>query len=222
MKHIFFLVFFVLMSIVQAQELVPDGGFENVQRLPTKENNHIFCTKNWVTPNATNTDYYHQEAEDGAVRVPLNRFGKQEAHSGKAYAGICIEENFIEYIESPLTQALEKDKEYLIEFYISQADFRLAKVKEFGLMFLDKVRFSYAKRGIPNKPPVNFYLKKGYKNNKDWVKLSATYTAEGFEKAFILGYFNYDYPKGYPKKAHYYIDDVSITEVIHVNSTKGK
>ncbi|MBK7668041.1 MAG: hypothetical protein IPJ32_12330 [Sphingobacteriaceae bacterium] len=116
--------------------------------------------KNWVTPNATNADYYHKDAEDGAVSVPLNRFGKQEAHSGKAFAGICIEENFIEYIESPLTQTLEKDKEYLIEFYISQADFRLAKVKEFGLMFLDKVRFSYAKRGIPNKPPVNFYLKK--------------------------------------------------------------
>jgi hypothetical protein len=221
MKHIFSLFFILLICISKAQELVPDGGFEMVKRLPTKESNHIFCTQNWVTPNATNADYYHKEAGDQAVSVPLNRFGKQEPHGGNAYAGICIEENFIEYIESPLTQALEKDKEYLIEFYISQADFKRAYVKEFGVLFLDKPRMGYYKTGIPHKPQLDFYCEEGYRNKKEWVKISGIYMAEGFENAIIIGYFNYDQPEGYKKKAHYYIDDVSIKPYYRAYNTKG-
>lgn len=223
MKHISFCITIALIinTHLKSQELVPNGSFENMTKLPTKETNHIFCTENWVVPSVTNADYYNRAAKGLWGGVPLNEFGKQEPRTGNAYAGFCIQSDILEYIEVALTQPMEKGKDYNVEFYISKADFRSATVKEFGVMFLDKVRFSYAATGIPKKPPVDFYLEEGYKNEKDWVKLSAVYTAEGFEAAIIIGYFNYDCPKGYKKKAHYYIDDVSITPVIHVNNTRG-
>src|SRR4051812_16642577 len=122
MKHIFSLSLIVVISISRAQELVPNGSFEMMKRMPNKETNYIYCTEYWQTPSATNADYYSTKAKGFLFgTAPMNGFGKQKPRTGEAYAGICIEEDFIEYLEVGLTQTLEKDKEYLVEFYISRA-----------------------------------------------------------------------------------------------------
>ncbi|MBA2610469.1 MAG: OmpA family protein [Bacteroidetes bacterium] len=201
------------------QNLVPDPGFEMMQIIPSKETNYIYCTKNWVPPNLTNADYYNIAAKGKHGGVPKNTFGNQEPHSGSGYAGICIQGDFIEYIETKLTSTLIKGENYLIEFYISKAEKALTSVNEFGILFADKVRRGFDIKGIPHKPNVDFTNPSGYKNKDDWIKLSAIYTAEGYEAALILGYFNYDQPKGYSGMTHYYIDDVTVTLVEKKNNS---
>ncbi len=60
MKHIFSFVFlcFIFIFRSNAQELVPNGSFEMMKRMPNKETNYIYCTEYWQTPSATNADYY--------------------------------------------------------------------------------------------------------------------------------------------------------------------
>jgi outer membrane protein OmpA-like peptidoglycan-associated protein len=194
---------------ISAQNLVPDPGFENLRKMPTKKNNSIACTKNWFCPMNGAGDYYHHDAERHAG-TPRNVFGKQEPHSGEAYAGICIRKKFIEYIETKLTDTLQKDRDYLVEFYISRANRSIGAVKEFGVLFLKKISMGMPGVGIVAEPAVETVLPKGFRNKRSWIKFSAIYHAEGDETALILGYFKNKKTKAFKGYAHYYIDDVSV------------
>jgi OmpA-OmpF porin, OOP family len=81
--------------LTKAQNLVPDSSFEKAHRLPTKKDNSLTCTTNWMSPTNGASDYYHKKGKSHAG-VPRNIFGKQKPHSGDAYAGICVRTNFIE------------------------------------------------------------------------------------------------------------------------------
>jgi outer membrane protein OmpA-like peptidoglycan-associated protein len=121
---------------------------------------------------------------------------------------------YLEYLETKLTVPLLKDKEYLIEFYISRADKSLSSIKEFGVLFSSINIWGLTSRGISEKPQVIFSSNKGYKSKKEWIKLSAVYKAEGNEAFLILGHFNYNPTDNKPKiRCHYYIDDVTITPI---------
>ena len=210
-----FLIFiaFLFPFVLTAQNLVLDPGFEIIQKAPSHEDNGIRCTSNWVNAVLTGGDYYNRVAKSKflGVGVPRNIFGYQQPHSGNGYAGICIQKDMMEYVETKLTSPLLKGKKYLIELYICKAEHRLGHVNEFGVLFTSKMQWSYPKTGVPIKPPVDFVNPNGYRDTKLWTKLSATYIAEGFESILIFGHFNYGQPmKG---KAHYYIDDVTIALV---------
>lgn len=209
------LIFIIFPIVLPAQNLVPDPGFEIMQKTPSKDDNGIRCTSNWVNAVLTGGDYYNTAAKSKILGVgaPRNIFGYQQPHSGNGYAGICIQKDMVEYVETKLTSPLKKGQTYLIEFYICRAEHRLHHVDEFGVLFTTKMLWGAEKTGISIKPPVDFVNPNGYKDTKKWTKLSATYTAEGSETVIILGHFNYDKKKRTKGKAHYYIDDVSIIPV---------
>ncbi|MEO8760224.1 MAG: OmpA family protein, partial [Bacteroidia bacterium] len=119
----------------------------------------------------------------------------------------------IEYIETELLKPLVKGQEYKISFFISKADKRHSYIKEMGILFLPKKKTWFLEHGIDKKPDVDFVNESGYKNEDDWVELSETYIARGDEAVLVLGHFLYNEPNGFNGKAHYYIDDVSITPV---------
>jgi OmpA-OmpF porin, OOP family len=200
-----------------AQNYVPDSSFEQYHRLPSKENNSIACTKYWLPTNGAG-DYYHDEAGKHAG-VPANIFGRQKPHSGKAYGGICIRKNFIEYLETKLIDTLEKDQEYLVEFFICKAERSIGSVNQFGVLFTRKPIWGIANTGIQKKPNIVFVQEKGYRNKKEWTKLSAVYRAGGDEASLIIGYFNYDRPEGKRIYSHYYIDDVSVTPIVKATNS---
>jgi outer membrane protein OmpA-like peptidoglycan-associated protein len=195
-----------------AQNLVPNPGFEMPVKIPDAHNRGIHNTKFWRTPTFASPDYYHAEGDE-ITGVPKNDFGTQAAHSGKAYAGICITKNYIEYIAVNLTDTLEQGQEYKVELYVSRANKSATSVDEFGVLFTDKIKWSLEMKGIAQKPSVDFVGGKKYRDKSEWIKLSGTYVAEGFETTVIIGHFIYDHPKGYSLPCHYYIDDVSVTPV---------
>ncbi len=212
MKKTLTIPFLLACALSFSQNLVPNAGFELVNRMPGNKGNSISRSQDWIPPKF-GSDYYYKNA-GWRAGVPNNQFGTQKAHSGNAYAGICTRTNFLEYIETKLTDTLTKDQEYLVEFYISMAEISFGAVKEFGVLFTNKTIWGLTTRGISDKPQVDFINPKGYKSKTKWTKFSAVYKAGGNESVLILGHFNYD-PADNKRRlfSHYYIDDVSVTPV---------
>jgi len=205
-------LFFCLSFNLNSQNLVPNSSFELFTKLPVKEDNSITRAKDWIPPKF-GSDYYHQSASR-AVGTPKNHFGRQQPHSGNAYAGICTRTKFLEYLEVKLIEPLKKDQEYLVELYISKAERSIGSIKEFGVLFSNKKIWGVTTRGIQIKPQIIFTNPSGYKNKKEWVKLSATYLATGNEAILTFGHFNYD-PSDDKRKiiGHYYVDDITVTPI---------
>jgi OOP family OmpA-OmpF porin len=216
-----FTYLFCISFSATAQNLVPNPGFEELNEHPKKGDVTITCCKDWFASNMMATDYYNRLP--GMWKgVPKNKLGYQEPHSGEAYAGICIDSKFIEYLQTKLLDTLAKGKKYLIEFYISKAEKSRGNIKEFGVLFSGTANKALSANGITKEPSVKFVNPFGYRNKKGWTKLSVVYQAKGFETYFILGHFTYDHP-GYKKKyCHYYIDDVSITPMEKENDFSPK
>ncbi|MDI9341661.1 MAG: OmpA family protein [Sediminibacterium sp.] len=211
MKFIFTAISLILfMFVSNAQNLVSNPGFEKAIRKPEKKANSINRAKGWIAPTG-NSDYYMKGAHR-SVSTPRNVFGRQKPHSGIAYAGICARTRFLEYVETKLTTPLEKDREYLVEFYICRAERSFGAVKEFGVLFTSKKLYSQSANGITVQPQISFKHPKGYRNKRKWIKLSAVYKADGGESYITLGHFKGDASSR--KRwlfCHYYIDDVSVS-----------
>jgi outer membrane protein OmpA-like peptidoglycan-associated protein len=193
-----------------SQNLVPNPSFEEKN---TTKTTGVWLIKNWSGASSSVGDYYYRNNTDKSSNVPTNEFGNQEPHIGNAYTGICIKNDIVEYIEAELIKPLVKGQEYKISIFISKADKRHSYVKEFGILFLPKKKSHFLHTGINEKPDVVFVNENGYKNNNDWVELSETYVARGEEAVLVFGHFLHNEPDGFHGKAHYYIDDVSITPV---------
>ena len=211
-SFLFFLlcILFIFNTNSIAQNLVPDPGFEITQRLPKRKDNSVSCTKHWQCPmDYGAADYYHKDGK-GHGKAPHNIFGRQKPHSGKAYGGMCIRKKFMEYVETKLTDTLIMDQTYVVEFYVSRAERSVGSVKEFGVLFTDKISMGITGVGIPKVPSVEMTKKHGFRKKGSWMKFSAVYTAKGGETAMIIGYFNHSKIKRFKGYAHYYVDDVSV------------
>lgn len=213
MKFIFTTVSLILFIFVSnAQNLVSNPGFEKAIRKPEKKANSINRAKGWIAPTG-NSDYYMKGAHR-SVSTPRNVFGRQKPHSGIAYAGICTRTRFLEYVETKLITPLEKDREYLVEFYICRAERSFGAVKEFGVLFTTKKLYGQSANGITVQPQISFKRPRGYKNKRKWIKLSAVYKADGSESFIIVGHFK-DTNSHRKRRffCHYYIDDVSVSVI---------
>ena len=195
-----------------AQNLVTNPGFEQLQTNPNRPDLIITIPKDWIASYMMGTDYYNASIH-GNHSVPNNEQGYQEPHSGRAYAGICIDRKFIEYLQVKLLDTLAEGEKYLIEFYISRGETSKTNLQELGIVFSEKVNKALATTGLATEPNVKFIDPLGYKDKRGWTKLSAVYQAKGFECYFLLGHFTYDHPVYKGKYCHYYIDDLSITPV---------
>ena len=200
-----------------AQNLVPNPSFEMVVKIPNKDNRGIHNTKFWRTPTFAAPDYFHADG-DRISGTPKNDFGNQKPHSGKAYAGICLTKEYVEYIAVNLTDTLKQGREYKVELYISRSDKSFTSVDGFGVLFTNKIKWSLSLSGIAEKPSVDFVGDGKYRDNDEWIKLSGLYIAEGFETTIILGHFIYESPEGFRGSCHYYIDDVSVIPTVTIDT----
>lgn len=217
-----FTYLFCISFNLAAQNLVPNPSFEQLNANPKRGDLTIGCSKDWFASYMMGTDYFNRLSVSKKTGVPKNDHGYQEPHSGDAYAGICIDPQFIEYLQVKLLDTLAEGKKYLIEFYISRAEKSKSNVKEFGILFSNKANKALGSNGIAKEPSVEFINHLGYRNKKGWTKLSAVYQAKGFETYLILGHFTYNHPEYHGKYCHYYIDDVSITAMEKENGSNIK
>ena len=222
------LFLFIFYSFISAsQNLVLNPSFEDFYDCPIDMSLFHRNVKDWTIPTNGTTDYFNACSEKMGFK---NFNGSQKARTGNGYAGIYtyFKKDYREYIQGTLKSTLERGKKYQVKFYISLAENSRFALKEFGMMMTSK-KFNASKskeninaKGLQKHHPTLKYRptfnKAFYDNDQEWMKVSFTYTADGFENYFTIGNFNSNSEtekskaktSKYESFSYYYIDDVSI------------
>lgn len=181
---------------MHAQNLIPNPSFEKRHCCPSVYS-MFYCVKDWAAPTKGTTDLYSAcelKHYTPIVRTPSNFFGHQTPVEGISYAGMYAfyNEDYREYMLTPLTQPLDSGKTYHVNFWVSLADTAGVAVRSFGVAFLDTVFFKHQFTVLNSIDFIPIYnSNQSFLNNKrTWVQLSLDYVAQGGEDVFLLGNFN--------------------------------
>ena len=226
MKQLVVLLFFLCGFISTSQNLVLNPSFEDFYDCPRDMSLFHRNVKKWTNPNNGTTDYFNSCSDKMGFQ---NFNGYQKARTGNGYAGIYIyfKKNYREYVQGSLKSTLKRGNKYQVKFHISLAENSRYALKELGIMMTSKkANFKpntniNAKLIAKHHPSLAFrptFSKEFYDNDKEWIEVSFTYTAEGFENYFAIGNFNTNSntkkskarQTKYESFSYYYIDDVSI------------
>lgn len=217
---------------LSAQNLVPNGSFENYSICPQTVMKLYLATP-WFQPRKNSntsvnqfcsSEYYNSCTTNPLVNVPSNWLGFQYARTGNAYAGFSFYEknnfNYREYAEVGLTMPLEEAKHYKLEFYASLSCYSRYAIMQLDACFTNDSLFDSTVFEITSVVPQiqnNSFIS----DTMNWVKISGSFTANGGEKFLTIGNFKpesltdtlavVNNPANYYNGAYYYIDDVSLT-----------
>lgn len=226
------LLSFINLASLRAQNLVPNGSFEEREGCP-HSNDHFSLKylKNWTAPewkdsggySITHTPDYFHSCSEGKYHQPKNFMGSQTPRDGKGYTGLLLYNvQSREYLQVKLKKPLQKGKTYYIKTNLSQANRSILGIRSFGAL-LSRDSVYYGKNDIytPLNPltgsPDQFFEKK-----KTWQSLVACYTADGGEQFLTLGNFQKkknlddtwvgrkDEKRDPLKKGYYYLDKVAV------------
>lgn len=220
---------FVLPQGLQAQNLVPNGSFEDYAVCPGSYSEHPsdFRVTSWRSISTGSPDYFNTCSE-GEASVPYNWAGVSDAFDGHGYAGIYVwmyqEKDYREYLHCKLNEPLVRDSLYRIEFRYKLSSYSKYSTDRMGLLLSDSLK------RIPNDRPLaidpTFAFQKDSALTPEtgsWELAQAEYRAKGNEQFLTIGnfssneathYYHINFrPASQPmlaKSAYYYIDDVKV------------
>ena len=129
LKFCFFAFCISFISLVKAQNLVPNNSFEEIEKCLVYEIPYKFHMKNWWTPNKGTPDIFSANCIT-KFNMPKNYGGKSYPAHGEAYVGIVVysaeknqnpkdstDFNYAEYLQTKLKQKLVKDSVYRVSFF---------------------------------------------------------------------------------------------------------
>ncbi len=207
---------------LQAQNLVPNGDFEEYKGCPTGGAQLDSCTF-WFNPSNASPDYYNHCSLNPLTSVPYNNFGIQKPHSGNGYAGLITYwhpevPNYHEFIEVPLKTLLEPNVCYHVSFYVNLSNSSKKSSTNIGVYFSDSIikdvncycplpftpQFSNQSVNLPD--------------TLNWTLIEGDFIANGGEQYMIIGNFlndaatitTYVNSSGWLSQVYLYIDDVSV------------
>jgi len=189
-----FLSIIIANSALQAQNLVPNGGFEEVLECPDFQS-QLDRTAHWFDPSAMGTpDYYHACGEPW-YSVPDNTVGFQEPVDGQAYVGIFLWihllEDMREMIEVELLNTLQAGQCYRFRMHANLGDFSQRTTDDLGVFFSDSAITTQTAEPPPVLPHIA--LAPGtYLNKSDWTVLEGEYVASGGERYLMIGNYLLD------------------------------
>ena len=200
-KRICIIIFLLTGRICAAQNLVPNGDFEQYSGCPTAPQ-QIDSLLFWFNPSISGSgtpDYFNQCSNPSIVGVPDNWYGFQQAHSGGGYSGIGLYStlgmfsNWREYIEVPLLSPLINNQCYHFEMYVSLANSSSVTTDDLGVYFSDT-----AITGVNNSHPLPYTPQiinstGFFTDTLNWTLVSGNYTALGGESYLIIGNFKNDF-----------------------------
>ena len=227
----------VNIQYLSAQNLVPNPSFENYIECPDQQG-QMFSpyVQHWADPTGTTSDYFNVCATPNYwIGVPASVFGYQFPRTGDAYAGIILWGDSFgldfpvmsfphprEYVEVQLTEVLQADTLYCVEFYVSKpGGWPKMATSSIGAHFsIDSISGSPTDtlNYIPQvvNSPTNLLL-----DTVNWMGISGQFTAQGGEKFLTIGNFypnelsvvSYDTVVEHPGNfAYYFIDDVTVSK----------
>jgi outer membrane protein OmpA-like peptidoglycan-associated protein len=234
MKRFFTLIFVALTFGVAAQDddnLVPNGDFEAANTKTLKTFGQLDeISEQWYSATKAPADIFSAGIKSDKVNVPNNGMGVQDAASGSLYAGFRAYSKDKKltrtYVAVPLTQQLEKNQMYCVEFKVSLSD-----LSKFGTNFVGAI-FTDRKAIQPNTGPIVRGLNEIHvlhRSNKTmvlqdgWETVCGTFVAQGKETQMIIGGFGSDTDLQLDKMkrpagvtgvqvydAYYFLDDVKV------------
>jgi len=131
-----------------------------------------------------------------------------------------------EYIEGSLSEDLVIGQIYFISLYMSLADSSKFAVDKLGIHFTNQVidlwsAGDFSTSQLNFQPQVEFVNENYFQQNSGWTHLTASYTATGGERYFVLGSFQpndtmvplvvNESSQGLQFYSHYFFDDISIS-----------
>ncbi len=220
------IVFLFICNICSAQNLVPNGDFEQFTTCPVNLGN--FEATFWTSPTQGSPDYFNICAPAGVpASVPGNNLGYQSPHSGGAYCGgdIFTQPPFVpeyrEYMEVMLTSPLIANNSYHFEMYVNHSNYSQFATDDIGAYFSNTLI-----SGITNWAPLPYTPQVSNAggiiiDTLNWTLISGNFTAAGGEQYLIIGNFKDDanttfqlaYPTADYQFTYYYFDDVSLTDI---------
>ncbi|MEL6866417.1 MAG: OmpA family protein [Bacteroidota bacterium] len=215
MKKRFISTYCTLLLVISlnAQNIVPNPGFEDHEYLPT-----VMCktgleferaVKWWTVPNEASTDLI-------SPRLNSRNLKACEARSGKNMAGIVINGDFwSEYVGVKLREPLRPGHQYYVEYWLSMPRFYSKRNPvptylndHFGVRF-DRRLYKHDKRIWERQPQVPA-SDQVFVEPEKWTKITATFTAQEAHTHMYIGQF-WD-SKTQPELAigYYFVDDVYV------------
>lgn len=223
------MIFFLVTNFCNAQNLVPNGGFEQYSGCPGggAQVGQLDSALYWINPApwppGGSPDYFHG-CTTGFLNVPNAYFGYQQAHSGEAFCGLILwkfsHSDFREYIEAPLTSALIKDSCYHFEMYISSGD-NVFNTDDIQVYFTDTAITGINNWNVLPYTPQIFNPTGNVPDTLNWTLVSGNYVSNGGEQFLVIGNFKNDMTTnvilvdsfGQFPNAYIYIDDVSLIQI---------
>lgn len=201
------IIFFILSSFASAQNLVPNGSFEEYNWCPDYANGfYIEAAKHWNNPTMGTSDYfnscstYYDIAQQRFMfSVPQNYAGEQNARTGSAYAGFSytqgndpeifwLDQIYSEYMQIELNQELTAGNFYELQFYVSNAFIDICG-NSVGALFVNTEMNESHQTIIQQDPQVQSDLNVFFCDSTKWFEIKQTFQASGGEKFLIIGVF---------------------------------
>lgn len=218
-------ILFVLFAVsVSAQNLIPNGGFEDYLKLPDADGCFNGYIQSWSNlngkvgyPNAT-PDFLHRKGT-GNGKVESYYYGKVEPYKGDAMMGVIVmpDRSFYEYVSTNV--ALKKGKRYEFSLFITNGAPKYCKCsgKGFGVYF-SAVRPQQNVAELVKAQP-QWKITDNFHSEK-WEQISFRFTAQEDYSFITLGYFND--PKSLEMKSingqssdciYFFVDEISLIEI---------
>jgi hypothetical protein len=219
MKKVLLAVFLFACMAAQAQNLVPNGDFENAQWCPNNLGQLDYAT-GWYNPTSTSPDYFSTCSAGNPCWAPSNLTGYQYPRSGNAYTGIVLQYpgNYREYIGVPLTAPLTAGNTYMFRMSIVCSDIYQKWSGNIGVYFSNTQVQMVTSSRLPFSPQIR-NNPTNIPDTLNWMLVSGAYTATGGEQYMIIGNFDDDAttqssvsnPSAPWPGTYIYIDDVSLS-----------
>jgi flagellar motor protein MotB len=181
--------------VLQAQDLIVNGGLESMKRCPTGPSLKRLKVDGKVKTAQRDPDLYATCSE--AFGVPGNWSGHQEAWEGDAYAGLVLtsdmpnECGMREYIQFPLATPLENGRRYRLSFRVSPSEHSGYVTDRIAAQFS---AVDHSGKGVPaalrERADVENTLGRLLNDTSGWTTVTGIHNAKGDERFVIIGNFH--------------------------------
>jgi len=215
------IVILSIVSILNAQNLVPNPSFEILTNCPTSYGGSgATIAPPWWSPSYSTPDIFNVCSTSGLVDVPDNFAGSQNPLTGDGYAGFfcyIYSYEYREYLMVELTQPLVGGTWYNVSFFVSPGE-NGCDVVEIGAIITREIPWLYHVGAYDLIPPIE--SNQGLLNDfNGWTSISGCFRAQGGERYLTIGNFRSDAnttigPGCGGMWSYYYLEDVSVVAVI--------
>lgn len=230
-RVLFLLAIMVGSTNMSAQNLVPNGSFEEGIECPSFIANLDAQCSNWFGSviddlNFTPTpDWFHECSEFESLTPPNVAFGYQEPLDGSGYAGITIfdsnDDNYREIIGVELTQALIPNQNYELSFFVSRLEADGAQLAANNMGFALTTYPNYSTASFPTNEAF-FKIDSILTDTASWTQISVDIIADSAYTYLHIGNF-YDDESTDTLKLHlnavvsyYIIDQISMYSTLNI------